>query len=131
MHVACSPGHEGRAGMAAVIVRPEHTFDGKKLFDCVLKDLPAYARPLFIRLQVRDRTPSGRMTSGRASHAVRPQEVMEMTSTFKQQKFHLVQSGFDPSCVPEPLFVIDYSVSSYVALTDLIYQNILSGHRKL
>lgn len=102
-------GHEGKAGMAAVIVRPEHTFDGKKLFNCVVKDLPGYARPLFIRLQ----------------------EVMEMTSTFKQQKFHLVQSGFDPSCISEPLFVIDYKLDSYISLTETIYQSILTGERKL
>lgn len=38
--------------MAATIVRPGLTFDGKKLFEHVMRDLPAYARPLFIRLQV-------------------------------------------------------------------------------
>lgn len=102
-------GHEGKAGMAAVIVRPDHTFDGMKLFNCVVKDLPGYARPLFIRLQ----------------------EVMEMTSTFKQQKFHLVQSGFNPSCISEPLFVIDYKLDSYIPLTETIYQSILTGERKL
>lgn len=45
-------GQEGRAGMAAVITRPGATFDGKKLFEYAMRDLPAYARPLFIRLQV-------------------------------------------------------------------------------
>lgn len=47
-----STGHEGRAGMAAMNVKPGFTFDGKKLFEHVMRDLPAYARPLFIRLQV-------------------------------------------------------------------------------
>lgn len=103
------PGHEGRAGMAAMIVRPGHTFDAKKLFNCVVRDLPAYARPLFIRLQ----------------------EVMEMTSTFKQQKFQLVQSGFNPSTISEPLFVLDYEQESYIPLTDGIYQSIQAGDRKL
>lgn len=41
--------------MAAVIVRPGLTFDGKKLFEHVMRDLPAYARPIFIRLQVMSR----------------------------------------------------------------------------
>ncbi len=41
--------------MAAVIVRPEFTFDGKKLFNHVLNELPSYARPLFIRLQVHNK----------------------------------------------------------------------------
>ncbi|XP_054467932.1 long-chain fatty acid transport protein 6 [Anoplopoma fimbria] len=102
-------GHEGRAGMAAVIVRPGLVFDGKKLFDHVMKDIPAYARPLFIRLQ----------------------EVMEMTSTFKQQKFQLVQSGFNPSTISDLLYVLDYQQESYIPLTDSIYQSILSGERKL
>ncbi|KAA8578348.1 hypothetical protein FQN60_017435 [Etheostoma spectabile] len=85
-------GHEGRAGMAAMIVRPGHAFDGKKLFD---------------------------------------HEEMEMTSTFKQQKFHLVQSGFNPATISDLLYVLDYSQESYIPLTDSIYQSIIAGERKL
>lgn len=103
------PGHEGRAGMAAMIVRPGFTFDGKKMFEHVIRDLPAYARPLFIRLQ----------------------EVMEMTSTFKQQKFQLVQSGYNPSSISDPLYVLDHQQQLYVPLTDGVYQSILAGERKL
>ncbi|XP_026153172.1 long-chain fatty acid transport protein 6 [Mastacembelus armatus] len=103
------PGHEGRAGMAAIIVRPGLKFDGKKLFEHVMRDLPPYARPLFIRLQ----------------------EVMKMTSTFKQQKFQLVQSGFNPSTITAPLYVLDYQQNGYIPLTDIIYQSILAGERKL
>ncbi|XP_070780260.1 long-chain fatty acid transport protein 6 [Enoplosus armatus] len=103
------PGHEGRAGMAAMIVRPGLAFSGGKLFEHVMRDLPAYARPLFVRLQ----------------------EVMEMTSTFKQQKFQLVQSGFNPSTISDPLYVLDYPQKSYVPLTDSTYHSVLSGERKL
>ncbi|XP_078127895.1 long-chain fatty acid transport protein 6 [Sander vitreus] len=102
-------GHEGRAGMAAMIVRPGHTFDGKKLFEHVMREIPAYARPLFIRLQ----------------------EVMEMTSTFKQQKFQLVRSGFNPATISDLLYVLDYPQESYIPLTDSIYQSIVAGERKL
>lgn len=56
---------------------------------------------------------------------------MEMTSTFKQQKFQLVQSGFNPSTVSDPLYVLDYQQKSYTPLTDSIYQSILAGERKL
>lgn len=59
------------------------------------------------------------------------QEVMEMTSTFKQQKFQLVQSGFNPSTVADPLYVLDYQQKSYISLTDSIYQSIVTGERKL
>ncbi|XP_023816252.2 long-chain fatty acid transport protein 6 isoform X1 [Oryzias latipes] len=103
------PGHEGRAGMAALIIRPGFAFDGDKLFDCAVKDLPTYARPLFARLR----------------------DTLEMTSTFKQQKFQLVQSGFNPSTISDPLYVLDYHQKSYVPLTDQIYQNVVSGEWKL
>nr|XP_061836713.1 long-chain fatty acid transport protein 6 [Nerophis lumbriciformis] len=103
------PGHEGRAGMAAMILRPGLTFDGNKLFKHVVTDLPTYAQPLFIRLQV----------------------VMETTSTLKQQKFQLVESGFNPSAIADPLYVLDYQQNSYVPLTDGTYQSIVCGERKL
>ncbi|XP_067339554.1 long-chain fatty acid transport protein 6 isoform X1 [Channa argus] len=103
------PGHEGKAGMAAMTVRPGLKFDGKKLFEHTMRDLPAYARPLFIRLQ----------------------EVIELTSTFKQQKYQLVQSGFNPSTISDPLYVLDYEQKSYIPLTHSIYQSIVSGERKL
>ncbi|CAL8322121.1 unnamed protein product [Lota lota] len=102
------PGHEGRAGMAAIIVRLGHEFNAKALFEHVVKDLPAYARPVFIRIQ----------------------EFIEITGTFKQQKFQLVESGFNPSTISEPLYVVDYLQKSYVPLTDNIYQNILAGEQK-
>lgn len=60
-----------------------------------------------------------------------PQEVMEMTSTFKQQKFQLVQSGFNPSTISEPLYVLDNQQKSYIPLTQQIYQSIICGERKL
>ncbi|XP_076019709.1 long-chain fatty acid transport protein 6 [Genypterus blacodes] len=103
------PGHEGRAGMCAVVVRQGHVFDGGKLFEHAERDLPSYARPLFIRIQ----------------------EVIELTSTFKQQKFQLVQSGFNPATICEPLYVLDYAQRCYIPLTDSIYQSILTGERKL
>ncbi|KAG7476501.1 hypothetical protein MATL_G00083560 [Megalops atlanticus] len=103
------PGNEGRAGMAAVIVRPGFEFDGKKLFDHVLRDLPSYARPLFIRIQ----------------------ESMEMTGTFKQQKFGLVKSGFNPSTISDPLYFLDNAEKCYVPLSGDVYDSIVNGQRKL
>ncbi|XP_061703495.1 long-chain fatty acid transport protein 6 [Syngnathoides biaculeatus] len=102
------PGHEGRAAMTSIILRRDVTFDADKFFDMVM-ELPTYAQPLFIRLQV----------------------VMEMTSTFKQQKFHLVKSGFNPSTISDPLYVLDYQLKTYIPLTKSVYQSILCGERKL
>lgn len=56
---------------------------------------------------------------------------MEMTSTFKQQKFQLVQSGFSPTTISDPLYVVDYQQENYIPLTEAIYQSILAGERKL
>ena len=41
------PGQEGRAGMATIMTT---SVDIKKLGESLKKDLPAYARPIFIRL---------------------------------------------------------------------------------
>ncbi|XP_060764358.1 long-chain fatty acid transport protein 6 [Neoarius graeffei] len=103
------PGHEGRAGMASLIIRPGCVFDGKKLFENVMDNLPAYARPLFIRIQ----------------------ESMEMTGTFKQQKFSLVKSGFNPATISDPLYYLDYKEKCYIPLTNSIYDSIASGLRRL
>lgn len=47
-----SPGHEGRAGMAALVLRPGCRLDGAGLYRHVVELLPPYARPRFLRLQV-------------------------------------------------------------------------------
>ncbi|KAJ8261510.1 hypothetical protein COCON_G00172330 [Conger conger] len=103
------PGSEGRAGMAAVIIRPGCKFDGEKLFQHVLRLLPSYARPLFIRIQ----------------------ECMEMTGTLKHQKFRLVESGFSPSSVSDPLYFLHSAEKRYVPLTEHTYASIVSGQQKL
>lgn len=54
-----------------------------------------------------------------------------MTSTFKQQKFALVESGFDPCSVSDPLFFMDCAEKSYLPLTSSVYDSIVSGQRKV
>lgn len=46
------PGHEGRAGMAALVPRPPHSLDLGQLYTHVSENLPPYAWPRFLRLQV-------------------------------------------------------------------------------
>ncbi|XP_038123781.1 very long-chain acyl-CoA synthetase-like [Cyprinodon tularosa] len=103
------PGHEGRVGMAAATVKKDAQFDGGKLYEHVVSYLPSYARPRFIRLQ----------------------SAVEVTGTFKQMKVKLVEQGFDPELIQDPLYVIDDCVRSYVPLTSDIYSSILSGRIKL
>ncbi|XP_053330865.1 long-chain fatty acid transport protein 3 [Spea bombifrons] len=99
------PGHEGRAGMAAVTLRPGHRLDLERLYTHVVESIPSYARPRFIRLM----------------------EAMECTGTFKQQKLRLVQDGFSPLRVREPLYVLDESRRSYRPLTEDLYHRIMDS----
>ncbi|XP_062922383.1 long-chain fatty acid transport protein 2-like isoform X2 [Mobula hypostoma] len=46
------PGHEGRAGMAAIQLRTGADWDGEQLYEHVVTHLPSYARPRFLRQQV-------------------------------------------------------------------------------
>lgn len=97
------PGHDGRAGMAA-LVAPD--FDPTDL--ATKLQLPTFARPLFLRL--------------------RP--AMEITGTFKLKKADLVKDGFDPASINDPLYWFDPSDARYKPLTNEVYAAIVSGKVK-
>ncbi len=99
------PGCDGRAGMAALVTKPD--FDPATLADRI--ELPAFARPLFLRL--------------------RPQ--MEITGTFKLKKADLVKEGFDPNVIDDPLYWFDPAEAQYKPLTHEVYADIVSGRVKL
>lgn len=103
------PGHEGRTGMAAVTLIEDTHFDGRKLYSHVSEYLPSYARPRFIRVQ----------------------SAVEVTGTFKQMKMKLVEQGFDPGQIQEPLFILEEREKSYVPLSHENYSCIISGKVKL
>ena len=84
-------GHDGRAGMAAVVGAA--SFALATLRQHVHAHLQPNARPLFIRLQDR----------------------IDATSTFKQRKIDLVQEGFDPDTVRDPLYFDDWGAGAYRA----------------
>uniref|UniRef100_A0A4W5QGT3 long-chain-fatty-acid--CoA ligase n=1 Tax=Hucho hucho TaxID=62062 RepID=A0A4W5QGT3_9TELE len=98
-------GHEGRIGMAAVKVEEGKEFDGASTFSQVASYLPAYARPRFIRIQ--------------------------MTGTFKMKKVTLVEEGFNPAAVQDPLYFLDPAKKTYVPLTEEIYSSINTREIKL
>ncbi|BFY97262.1 hypothetical protein BsWGS_00302 [Bradybaena similaris] len=92
------PGTEGRAGMAALILNEGQKLgpkELKELYEHVSKELPSYARPLFVR---------------HLNNAV-------MTSTFKHQKFELVKEGFDLNKVKDPLYYLDTDKHTYSPLS--------------
>jgi len=101
------PGTDGRAGMAALVTTPG--CDISKLATALSTSLPAYARPVFIRLL----------------------PEIEITGTFKQRKVDLVKAGFDPNQLHDPLYWFDPATARFEPLTQAIYAAILSGKIKL
>ncbi len=83
------PHADGRAGMAALVVTPE--FSLQTLRQQLTARLPAYARPVFIRLL----------------------STLELTGTFKLRKQDLIREAFDPARVRDPLFIDEPSSEQY------------------
>ncbi|XP_061462230.1 long-chain fatty acid transport protein 3 [Rhineura floridana] len=103
------PGHEGRAGMATVVLQPGREFDGAQVYAHVVELLPPYARPRFLRIQ----------------------DHLEMTETFKQKKVRLATEGFDPALIPDPLFFLDDASRAYVPLTRSTWEGIVACNVRL
>ncbi len=100
------PNCEGRAGLSAFVLNlPAEHFDPSGLASWLRDRLPAYAIPLFIRIQ-----PS-----------------LEVTGTFKQKKGDLRKEGFDLAVVSDPLYVLLPRASEYVRLTPELHREILDG----
>lgn len=97
------PGAEGRAGMAALVVDPD--FDLEELRTAIHRDLPSYARPLFVRLQ----------------------QEMQITGTFKHRKVDLVEQGFDPDRISDQLYFDDPEAGAFVPLDRALHERIASG----
>jgi fatty-acyl-CoA synthase len=102
------PGTDGRAGMAAIVLKPGAQFDPLALY-MRARQLPAYARPLFVRIV----------------------PAMDVTGTLKQRKSDLQRQGYDPRNCPDPLFFRDDAQRRYVALTTSLFEGIQSGVLRL
>ena len=94
---------DGRAGMAAIT--PEPGFDLSGLRGFLERELPPYARPLFIRIQ----------------------PALETTGTFKYRKLDLVREGFSPTAVEQALYFDHPNDHAYTPITTKLYQEIQSG----
>jgi fatty-acyl-CoA synthase len=101
------PGADGSAGMAALVV--DASFDLAHLHAHVRERLPAYARPLFLRLL----------------------PALDKTGTFKPLKQELVRAGFDPALIRDPLFLDDPATQSYVIVNaELYFRIVTKGFRQ-
>ncbi|XP_072574032.1 long-chain fatty acid transport protein 2-like isoform X1 [Paramormyrops kingsleyae] len=103
------PGHEGRVGMAALLLEDGQNFDGARTYEVVQSYLPSYARPRFLRIQ----------------------SYLPVTGTFKQMKVKLAEEGFDPGVIQDPLYFLDDSKKSYIPLAQEVYESIRDGTVKL
>jgi fatty-acyl-CoA synthase len=108
VHAACVygvlvPNSEGRAGMAALVADDDLDLAG--LYRHVESRLPGYARPLFVRV-VRE---------------------IEATATFKAKTRSLIEEGFDPGRIPEPLYFDDRTSKAYAPLDADAFARIASG----
>jgi fatty-acyl-CoA synthase len=97
------PGTDGRAGSAALVVNAD--FDLAAFRADVALRLPAYARPVFLRLLTK----------------------LEATGTFKPRKQDLVETGFDPARVQDPLYFDDPRAQCYVPVDPALFEAIVSG----
>ena len=94
------PGTDGRAGMAALVLEDgAGQLDLDSFSELVQRELPAYARPLFLRLL----------------------PAMDTTGTFKMLKGDLRRQGFDPGEVDDPLYVLKPGSNLYEPLDDGFY----------
>lgn len=101
------PGMDGRAGMAAIVAG--EGFDPAELHRRLTAALPAYARPVFLRLR-----PS-----------------LDLTETFKQKRQDLVRDGFDPVSSPDPILVEDGAAGTYMVLDADRHRAIIEGRVRL
>jgi acyl-CoA synthetase (AMP-forming)/AMP-acid ligase II len=96
------PGCEGQAGMAAV--RGSKDFALNAFEDFVMRALPGYQRPLFLRLL---------------------EEPIRTTSTFKPRTASYREEGYDPNVLSAPLFVS--ANGRYQTLSKAIHKALLQG----
>ena len=98
------PGSEGRAGMVALVV--DDDIFSITTFSQVIDDaLPAYARPIFVRIMA----------------------AIETTETHKVKKLTLQKEAYDISIVGDKILVKKAVSSEYVVLEKGFHQTIICG----
>nr|WP_241214487.1 hypothetical protein [Vibrio alfacsensis] len=85
------PNHEGRAGMAAIVMQRGEAFDPKAFFQLTEARLPRYAAPQFVRVC----------------------EAADITTTFKLRKVDLQRQGYCPEMCQDPLYIRNEANATY------------------
>ena len=104
------PMADGRAGMAAMRLAPGVAeLDVDAFTQFVTSNLPAYARPVFLRIQ----------------------PDIDVTATMKLLKRDLKKEGYDPALVSDPLYVLTPSAGRYQRLDAELHAAIRAGEAGL
>ena len=98
-------GAEGKPGMVTIVMTSGAHFDPVGFFRHVTALLPHYARPAFLRV-----TPA-----------------LAVTATYKLQKVTLVEEGFDPNTITDPLYYRDDGSGTYVELDAEAFSRVRAG----
>lgn len=56
---------------------------------------------------------------------------MDVTSTFKHLKTKLIEEGFDPNKIKDPVYFLDEKEKNYIPLTADIFNMVTSGKIKV
>lgn len=96
-------GADGRAGMAVVAADLE--LDLSALREHLALRLPAYARPIFLRLR----------------------NDIDVTGTFKYSRTDLVREGFDPRATSDPIYLDDPETKDFHRVDMALYLKIEAG----
>jgi fatty-acyl-CoA synthase len=96
------PRRDGRVGMAAAVISAE--FNLIVFREHLLKSLPEYARPMFLRIR----------------------SELDITATFKQKKSELIREGFDPSATSDAIYFNNPERQAFVPLDKVVYDRILT-----
>lgn len=102
------PNTNGRAGMAAITLQDGQSVseqDLSSMADQFKTELPAYAVPVFLRIQ----------------------KQIETTGTFKYSKTKLKEEAFDPEKCKEQIFVLLPGESAYSEVDADVFQKINQG----
>jgi len=100
------PGTDGRAGMVALAVAKG--FDLAALYRH-LECLPAYARPVFLRIRAE----------------------LETTATFKHKKDELARAGYDPAATEDEVYISDPQQNAYARVDAVLFERIEAGRIRL
>ncbi len=99
------PGTDGRAGMAALVLREGEELDADAISDLINRNLAGYARPVFLR--------------------VVPE--LQLTGTFKMVKGDFREQAYHPDRCSDPVYVMKPGQDRYELLDEAFYRQLLAG----